>query len=117
LTRFLDANRPPPRIKSGAGFRLKTLQAPKSRMSCPEIGQAAIGGLDARFSSVSLRRRNVDTVSQIFTDLVSQRANGDAEHTRRRGTISIGAGKCLEHEIALDVSDGQTDQPSRNTAS
>jgi hypothetical protein len=26
LTRFLDANRSPPRIKSGAGFRLKTLQ-------------------------------------------------------------------------------------------
>jgi hypothetical protein len=25
LTRFLDANRFPPRIKSGAGFRLKTL--------------------------------------------------------------------------------------------
>jgi hypothetical protein len=25
LTRFLDANRSPPRIKSGAGFRLKTL--------------------------------------------------------------------------------------------
>jgi hypothetical protein len=25
LTRFLDANRDPPRIKSGAGFRLKTL--------------------------------------------------------------------------------------------
>ena len=25
LTRFLDANRPPPRINSGAGFRLKTL--------------------------------------------------------------------------------------------
>jgi hypothetical protein len=25
LTRFLDANRLPPRIKSGAGFRLKTL--------------------------------------------------------------------------------------------
>jgi hypothetical protein len=27
LTRFLDANRSPPRIKSGAGFRLKTLWA------------------------------------------------------------------------------------------
>jgi hypothetical protein len=26
VTRFLDANRFPPRIKSGAGFRLKTLQ-------------------------------------------------------------------------------------------
>jgi hypothetical protein len=25
LTRFLDANRSPPRIKSGAGFGLKTL--------------------------------------------------------------------------------------------
>jgi hypothetical protein len=25
LTRFLDANRSPPRIKSGAGFRWKTL--------------------------------------------------------------------------------------------
>jgi hypothetical protein len=25
LTRFLDANRYPPRITSGAGFRLKTL--------------------------------------------------------------------------------------------
>jgi hypothetical protein len=25
LTRFLDANPPPPRIKSGAGFRWKTL--------------------------------------------------------------------------------------------
>jgi len=25
LTRFLDANRHPPRIKSGAGFRWKTL--------------------------------------------------------------------------------------------
>ena len=26
-TRFLDANRNPPRIKSGAGFRLKTLSS------------------------------------------------------------------------------------------
>jgi hypothetical protein len=31
LTRFLDANRFPPRIKSGAGFRLKTRRRHQAR--------------------------------------------------------------------------------------
>jgi hypothetical protein len=53
----------------------------------------------------SLRWRNVDTVSGVLADFVPQRADGHAEHTRRRGAISTGAGKCLEHEIAFDVSD------------
>jgi hypothetical protein len=93
------------------------LSAEVAHVSCPEIGQAAIGGLDAGSSSASIRRRNLDAISRIFGDLVPQRANGYAEHTRRRGTISIGFGKRLEHEIAFDVSDRQPDKPSGKTAS
>jgi len=55
-------------------------------------------------------------VSRVFRDLIPQRANGHSEHTRRRGTISAGAHKCLEHEITFDISDRQADQPSRQTA-
>jgi hypothetical protein len=59
-----------------------------------------------RVLSGSVRPRNRDAISRVFADFVPQRANGHSEHTRRRGTVSIGAGKCLEHEIAFDVSDG-----------
>src|SRR5664279_1100959 len=55
-------------------------------------------------------RRHVDSVGRIKPDLVAQGADRYPEHARRAGAVAVATREGLQHELALDLADGRTDQ-------
>src|SRR5258707_7710023 len=72
LTRFLHANRCPPRIKSGAGFRSKTLWDQKERGPSLRWSPSTVGALPGMCANRSCGR-----------DLLRDRAPGELTCCKR----------------------------------
>jgi hypothetical protein len=66
LTRFLDANRFPPRIKSGAGFRLKTHLAALSKKDVDGRDEPGHDGRENHFQVVGNSLKMRDALSIIL---------------------------------------------------
>src|SRR5215204_255378 len=65
LTRFLDANRWPPRIKSGAGFRSKTLwSSPECVLPAPRVRRYKWGMIE-QASNTSVAASDIDAAARV----------------------------------------------------